>query len=261
MRSMEERDEVLKQEQLGAKVPLKLAMFNVQKYIQEAEFAVDFMLKDGVRMLVGLMDGDRLPPNTLAVRDLPLSMVNSTPNHELERCPKKRVASWERIRDSRQEETDLQYALQGMRGLLEYEASWTDITLAFVDRIIMWISSSTAPNILRPATAILRKIFMSTLSASSLSQLPTAGGATIGKGKARASTPTGQEALRFGFEDMCARIEHVGMELQGGAGGNGGAGVSEMGSMRTLKGGAEYVWRVVVKRLEGTGDLELVAQR
>lgn len=52
-------------------------MFNVQKFVKEQDFAVDFMLQDGVRMLVGLMDGDRLAPNTLAV-----GLGEITPNTE-----------------------------------------------------------------------------------------------------------------------------------------------------------------------------------
>ena len=52
-------------------------MFNVQKYVKEQDFAVDFMLQDGVRMLVGLMDGDRLASNTLAV-----GLGEITPNTE-----------------------------------------------------------------------------------------------------------------------------------------------------------------------------------
>lgn len=85
----------------------------------------------------------------------------------------------------------------------------------------MWIATSTAPNILRPATAILRKVFMSTLPASSAQSA---------------------DRGRFGFGDLSARIEQVGADIQG-------------------ESHAENVWKVVVKRLEGTGDLELVAQR
>ena len=166
---------------------------------------------------------------------------------------------------------DHKYALQSIRGLLEYEASWSDITLALVDRIIMWITTSTAPNILRPATAILRKIFMSTLPASSLSQAAVASGSSrLDKGKGTVTSAAsssdgllaGHEALRFGFSDLCERIEHVGSGLHGASGAGG---VPELGPIRqgglTSGSGATHVWKVVVKRLEGTGDLELVAQR
>lgn len=45
-----------------------MAMFNVQKYVHETDFAVDFILKGGVRMLVQLLE--REPPlvsNSIAV--------------------------------------------------------------------------------------------------------------------------------------------------------------------------------------------------
>jgi engulfment/cell motility protein 1 len=50
-------------------ISLKLALFNLQKYIKEEDFVIDFMLKGGVKMLVRLMEGDSgLSGNSLAVR-------------------------------------------------------------------------------------------------------------------------------------------------------------------------------------------------
>jgi engulfment/cell motility protein 1 len=49
-------------------ISLKLALFNLQKYINEEDFVVDFMLKDGVKMLVKAMEGESgLSGNSLAV--------------------------------------------------------------------------------------------------------------------------------------------------------------------------------------------------
>jgi hypothetical protein len=49
-------------------ISLKLALFNLQKYIKEEDFVVDFMLKGGVKMLLRLMEGEgALTGNSLAV--------------------------------------------------------------------------------------------------------------------------------------------------------------------------------------------------
>lgn len=51
-------------------LPVKLALFNLQKYIKEDDFAVEFMLKGGVKFLVDLItdEGPRiLTGNSLAV--------------------------------------------------------------------------------------------------------------------------------------------------------------------------------------------------
>lgn len=52
-------------------LPLKLALFNLQKYIKEDDFAVEFMLKGGVSLLVELVEKDdpktALTGNSLAV--------------------------------------------------------------------------------------------------------------------------------------------------------------------------------------------------
>lgn len=53
-------------------LPLKLALFNLQKYIKEEDFAVEFMLKGGVGLLVELVENEEpksaLTGNSLAVR-------------------------------------------------------------------------------------------------------------------------------------------------------------------------------------------------
>ena len=50
-------------------LPLKLALFNLQKYIKEADFAVEFMLKGGLGILVKLIERDvgGMGANSLAV--------------------------------------------------------------------------------------------------------------------------------------------------------------------------------------------------
>lgn len=102
---------------------------------------------------------------------------------------------------------------------------------------------------------------MSTLPVSSLSQHATSAQTPLSRqDKGKKGDTSAREALRFGFEDLSARIEHVGEQLQGVAAANALA-ESESGSAGRTARGAEHVWRVVVKRLEGTGDLELVAQR
>jgi hypothetical protein len=52
-------------------LPLKMALFNLQKYIKEADFAVEFMLKGGLSTLVKLVERDigGMGANSLAVSD------------------------------------------------------------------------------------------------------------------------------------------------------------------------------------------------
>lgn len=52
--------------------PLKLALFNLQKYIKEDDFAVEFMLKGGVALLVELV-GREEGPNALTSNSLAVS--------------------------------------------------------------------------------------------------------------------------------------------------------------------------------------------
>jgi len=49
--------------------PLKLALFNLSKYIKEEDFAVDFMLKGGMKALLNLLErrDDTFFGNTMAV--------------------------------------------------------------------------------------------------------------------------------------------------------------------------------------------------
>jgi hypothetical protein len=54
----------------GMGIPLKLALFNLQKYIKEEDFAVEFMMRGGMRMLVRMLEQDGeggLAGNSLAV--------------------------------------------------------------------------------------------------------------------------------------------------------------------------------------------------
>jgi engulfment/cell motility protein 1 len=53
-------------------IPLKLALFNLSKYIHEEDFAIEFMLRGGMRTLMKLLERNEsgLPGNSLAVRYL-----------------------------------------------------------------------------------------------------------------------------------------------------------------------------------------------
>jgi hypothetical protein len=170
----------------------KLALFNLQKYIKEDDFAVEFMLKGGVKLLVDLIqkDDSSLTGNTLA------------------------------------------YALQGIRGVMEYDDGWGDFSDDFIDRVIVILASSNVPNIIRPATVIVRKLIVASPKAFS--------GSSKGKHKAREN-----EAINhYGFDRVFSRICEIGHKVpdeQAGA-------------------PADRVFRPIIKRLEGTRDLELVAQ-
>lgn len=50
-------------------LPLKLALFNLQKHVKEEDFAAEFLLKGGVRILVHLLERAEggLSGNALAV--------------------------------------------------------------------------------------------------------------------------------------------------------------------------------------------------
>ncbi|KAK4688356.1 hypothetical protein P7C73_g1754, partial [Tremellales sp. Uapishka_1] len=178
--------------------PLKLALFTLQKYIKEEDFAVEFMLKGGMRMLVRLVERENngLSGNSLA------------------------------------------YALQGVRGILEFEHGWGDLSDTFISRLLLLIVSATQPNILRPSTAIVRKLVISS------PQLGVDPSAVKSKGKKTRRGPEGEEVNVYGFERIWGRMEWVGGEVKDDAGGR----------------GTERLLRVVCKRLEGGGDLELAAQ-
>lgn len=97
--------------------------------------------------------------------------------------------------------------------------------------------SAGQPNVLRPATAILRKLVISSQQLDKRSK---------GKGKARARD-RGEEWVTadtayFGFSKVWARMQ-----------------VAQTSADGTI--GCAGVLKVITKRLEGAGDLELVAQR
>jgi hypothetical protein len=53
-------------------LPLKMALFNLQKYIKEGDFVVEFMIKGGLRLLIALLErvSGGLTGNSLAVSEL-----------------------------------------------------------------------------------------------------------------------------------------------------------------------------------------------
>lgn len=53
-------------------MPLKMALFNLQKYVKEGEFAAEFMLKGGLKNLVSLLEriSGGMTGNSLAVGTL-----------------------------------------------------------------------------------------------------------------------------------------------------------------------------------------------
>ncbi|ORX39155.1 hypothetical protein BD324DRAFT_618673 [Kockovaella imperatae] len=179
-------------------IPLKLALFNLSKYVREEEFSVEFMIRGGVKLLVQLLeqkDGG-LTGNSLA------------------------------------------YASQGVRGILEFESGWEDLTDEFINRVLHLLISGTQPNILRPTTAIVRKLIISSPQVDIARQRAHLRARSKGKGKEKETPePPTSPLIQYGFDKVFLRME--GVESTDGA----------MG-----------VFRVVVKRLEGTGDLELVAQ-
>jgi hypothetical protein len=147
-----------------------------------------------------------------------------------------------------------QYALQGIRGILEFEAGWTELSTTFIDRMLALLLTATQPNILRPATAIVRKLVISSPQLSgegSGIETPLAPLRGKGKGKARegaaASAAKGSRSpAEFGFEKVFERMQVVGMAVESDVEG---------------QDGAEKIFMMLAKRLEGRGDLELVAQR
>ncbi|WWC91077.1 uncharacterized protein L201_006018 [Kwoniella dendrophila CBS 6074] len=208
-------------------IPLKLALFNLQKYIKEEDFAVEFMLKGGMKLLVKFLERIEggLTGNSLA------------------------------------------YALQGIRGILEFESGWGDLSDLFIDRILNLLITSSQPNVLRPATAIIRKLVISSPQLSSSSnnrdgkaglKLPVTPYGQIkkdrkGKSKETSSynnsnnsndTRDPEKIDQYGFDRIYSRIKGI---------------IAESESTQGID-GVELFFKVIVKRLEGTGDLELVAQ-
>lgn len=113
---------------------------------------------------------------------------------------------------------------------MEYETGWADFSDKFIDRVIYVLASSSAPNIVRPATVIVRKLVIAS---------PKTHGSHKGKAKARESDAVNV----YGFDRIYTRINEV--DYQDGHAGP----------------AAERIFRPIVKRLEGTRDLEVVAQR
>jgi engulfment/cell motility protein 1 len=101
--------------------------------------------------------------------------------------------------------------------------------------------SPAQPNILRPSTAIIRKLVI----ASPPTFAP--GPAHAAKGKKKASNESAEQdtVLVYGFDRVYPRLALVGDGIEDSN--------STSGPGRFLK--------VILKRLEGTGDLELAAQR
>jgi hypothetical protein len=56
---------------------LKMALFNLQKFIKEGEFVVEFMLKGGLRLLIALLErtSGGLTGNSLAVSNMGLYLL------------------------------------------------------------------------------------------------------------------------------------------------------------------------------------------
>ncbi|WVQ81129.1 hypothetical protein IAT38_003251 [Cryptococcus sp. DSM 104549] len=199
-------------------IPLKLALFNLQKYIKEEEFAVEYLLRGGMKMLVRLLEKEDggLAGNSLA------------------------------------------YALQGVRGILEFESGWGDLSDTFIDRVLTLLIDASQPNILRPATAIIRKLVISSPQLANEStglRMTSNAYASMrndrkGKGRGKDGKDGKDkeaEVNQYGFERVYGRMKGLGIVYTGDNG--------EYGAQA-----AEYVFKIVVKRLEGTGDLELVAQ-
>lgn len=238
-------------------LPLKLALFNFQKFVSEEEFTAEFLLKGGMRTLVKILESENgLTGNALAVR------LQFTP-----------VTLARLLTD-----LTMQYALQGIRGVLEYESAWADLTDTFITRILLLLIYATQPNVLRPATAIIRKLVISRLSSSHHDNPPellisastkalglkpvlgpgprhdVIGGKNRAKRKSRELTPAAKDQHHhckghslYGFDKVYILIKQLNIVSSG----------EDEGSVAN----AEYLFKILVKRLEGTGDLELVAQR
>ncbi|WVQ73600.1 hypothetical protein IAR50_003179 [Cryptococcus sp. DSM 104548] len=216
-------------------IPLKLALFNLQKFVKEEDFSVEFLLKGGMKILIRLLEKDEsgLTGNSLA------------------------------------------YALQGIRGILEFESGWSDLSDPFIRRLLSILLSATQPNILRPATAILRKLVISSApaaaSASAANLLASGtdlttslkgsqgyflgGGGGKGRNKKhrskdnRHSNGATLEVKYYGFDKVYSLIKSLPIHSSSGS-------TSDPDSIKN----AEYFYKHLIKRLESTGDLELVAQ-
>ncbi|ODO09557.1 hypothetical protein I350_03160 [Cryptococcus amylolentus CBS 6273] len=229
-------------------IPLKLALFNLQKFVKEEDFSVEFLLKGGMRILIRL----------LVKEETGLVTGNS-----------------------------LAYALQGIRGILEFESGWSELSDTFIRRLLSILLSATQPNILRPATAILRKLvissspFPTSTSASASASASAAGpnGADLqsslkpsqvpgyflsggsakdrskktrnSKDNNRQSNGAALEGKWYGFDRVYSLIKSL--PLAGHPSSSSGSREEE----ESIK-NAEYFYKTLIKRLESTGDLELL---
>jgi engulfment/cell motility protein 1 len=74
-------------------LPLKMALFNLQKYIKEGEFVVEFMLKGGLKLLMALLERSSggLTGNSLAVCQPCYFVLISVRSPRSSRSPRVRV--------------------------------------------------------------------------------------------------------------------------------------------------------------------------
>jgi len=74
-------------------LPLKMALFNLQKYIQEGEFVVEFMLKGGLKLLMALLERSSggLTGNSLAVSQPHYFLLISVRSPRSSRSPRVRI--------------------------------------------------------------------------------------------------------------------------------------------------------------------------
>lgn len=133
---------------------------------QEEQFAKEFLHRDGLRELIGVINSSH--GNTLAVRSLDF-------------CSHSNLFT-----------SALQYALTAMQNLMELDHGWADLDDAFILRVVQIISSEPSLiNVCRPATAILKKLVEADPAA--------APGPYVGSSKT-ASTPSPGSVYRYGFE-------------------------------------------------------------
>jgi engulfment/cell motility protein 1 len=118
---------------------------------------------------------------------------------------------------------------------LDFEASWQDLSDKAIDWILNLLVVAPQLNVLRPATAIIRKLVRSGLQSGVKKN-------NKGKSKVGALERNGG-ADRLGFDEIWERMRGI----PGGEDGR--------------HEGVQGLFGVLVKRLEGTGDLELVSQR
>ena len=121
--------------------------------------------------------------------------------------------------------------------MLEFQAAWSDLSDSLIDRVLVLLVSAPQPNVLRPASAIVGKFVMPTSQFDKMRK---------GKGKARArddpdSVLRPQRNMEIGFDRVWNRMQDVVLSAEG-------------------PNGAIGMFKVLSRRLEGAGDLELVVQ-